>query len=711
MIYPTIKFVNFAGKSFPLDDDGIPHVNQYGEKWFVDLSVKWQGGVAIEGENLFPLRRQIKGHLWAPDPSLSGDITRRSGEINVFLTDEHGKTIENSKEKLKTYPANINENQMKQMLHEIGTLALTTTCCVRREIKAPIITENFVEAPWLNSYLATAQSIIELAELIKDLWSDIEKRPLKSIISTVDRLSINKASYSPQLLIQKVIKPGKKSFLGFTHVESLQCEENEFLYYIFDYYLGHFACSIQEQLKQLKSIQIKTKNNSNKFSLESCKRKDLDFLEFKDRIMNSQINKERQIEIKQQIKMIIEKLGEIIEWSNKIKNSSFLSQIQSPDKLKYSSQRLTESHTYGLIFKKLLSIYNEDYTKINILEKIFEVTQKIFYGRVKPTWEIYEIWCFIKLYSAFILNVGLKPITDQDNVFLYLFNDSSTLDLPKNKIFKLAGHIEGIDQYEIEFTYESQCRNINNELRKPDIFIKIRIDGQEKNYVFDAKYRNYKSQDAKYNKESGETFREDVIDTAKNKYLEGLGLTASFILHSDPDFDYWGEIPFSNYIHEKFQQNTPDNSHYVGHKYGAIQFIPNSDNSDDNNIQLERIIRLLLQYHQSVYLDTCIFCGYKLEYGKDILNPEINNPKRFEKDQKESIRGIFYKGNSFGRVFCGCPKCGNFWIIQRCKGEHHRLLKFDHTFHRRSNRPEHAGKWMFICPECGSDPSAKDLTN
>ncbi|MBD2655251.1 hypothetical protein H6G45_17530 [Synechocystis sp. FACHB-383] len=702
MIYPTIKFINFAGKPLPLNDDKIPYVEQYGEKWFVDLGVEWSGGVAIEGEKLFQLKRQLKRHLWAPDPSLSGDITRRSGEITVFLTDEHGKIIESSKEKLKIYPANITEDQMKQMLREIGTLALTTTCCVRRKIEAPIIRENFVEAPWLNSYLATAQSLIELAELIKDLWSDIEKRPLKSIISTVDRLSVNEASYSPQLLIQKALKPGKKSFLGFTRVESLQCEENEFLCYVFDYYLGHLAFSIQEQLK---SVEIKMQKNKNKFSLESCRRKDQDFLEFADRVLSSQSKKEIVIE---KVEEVIKDLEKAIQWSKNIRNSSFLSQIQTPDRLKFSSQRLTESYTYGSIIKKLLFIYNEDYTKINILEKIFEVTQKIFYGRVKPTWEIYEIWCFIKLYSAFILNVGLKPISDQDNIFLYLFNDSSTLDLPKNKIFKLAGHIEDIAQYEVEFTYESQCRNINNELRKPDIFIKIRIDGQEKNYVFDAKYRNYKSQDAKYNKKSGETFREDVIDTAKNKYLEGLGLTASFILHSDPGFDYWGEVPFSNYIQEKFQENIYHDSRCVGHKYGAIQFIPNSDNSDDNNIQLERIIRLLLQYHQDIHLDKCIFCGYKLEYGKDILNPGINSLRKFE---KESIDGIFYQSNFSGRVFCSCPQCSDFWIIQRCYGKHHKILKFDHTFHRHSDWPEYKGKWMFICPECGSDPRSQDLIN
>jgi hypothetical protein len=127
MIYPKIKFVNSAGNCFPLDEDDIPHVYQYGEKWFVDLGVEWSDGVAIEGESLFPLRQQYKPHLWAPDSSLLGDITRRSGEISVFLTNKDGQIIKESEAKLKIHPANISEDQMKQMLREIGTLALTTT--------------------------------------------------------------------------------------------------------------------------------------------------------------------------------------------------------------------------------------------------------------------------------------------------------------------------------------------------------------------------------------------------------------------------------------------------------------------------------------------------------------------------------------------------------------------------------------------------------
>jgi hypothetical protein len=40
---------------------------------------------------------------------------------------------------------------------------------------------------------------------------------------------------------------------------------------------------------------------------------------------------------------------------------------------------------------------------------------------------------------------------------------------------------------------------------------------------------------------------------------------------------------------------------------------------------------------------------------------------------------------------------------------HHHLLKSSNHFHRNSDHPEFKGKWMFICPVCGSDPSAAEL--
>ena len=77
--------------------------------------------------------------------------------------------------------------------------------------------------------------------------------------------------------------------------------------------------------------------------------------------------------------------------------------------------------------------------------------------------------------------------------------------------------------------------------------------------------------------------------------------------------------------------------------------------------------------------------------------------------QVEFLSSHEKSGNGTG-IYCSCPKCGDFWVIQSCFGPHHRLLKFQDCFHHNSDHPEFRDKWMYICPECGSDPSPADLS-
>jgi hypothetical protein len=79
--------------------------------------------------------------------------------------------------------------------------------------------------------------------------------------------------------------------------------------------------------------------------------------------------------------------------------------------------------------------------------------------------------------------------------------------------------------------------------------------------------------------------------------------------------------------------------------------------------------------------------------------------------EEELIERVVYrKGRARGTgIYCSCPHCGSFWVVQSCYREHHHLLKFKDCFHRNSDHPEFKGKWMYICPDCGSDPSLVEL--
>ena len=270
--------------------------------------------------------------------------------------------------------------------------------------------------------------------------------------------------------------------------------------------------------------------------------------------------------------------------------------------------------------------------------------------------------------------------------------------MPKEREFKLTTSIEKYTKLEISLTYEPHLTNQNGENRTPDIYIKSKIGSVQRSYCFDAKYRNYHQQGSRI-------LVEDVINTARDKYKHGLICTASFILHSDISVDYWGEVPFDRFISEKLNANI-DELEWPGHGYGAISFVPS--HSEDR--QLEKILRLLLQYHDSQLAMVCINCGYKLHIGQDARTswkPDYISEHELARRVINSHEGA---GNGTG-VYCSCPKCGNFWIIQSCFGPHHRLLKFQDCFHRSSDHPEFRDKWMYICPECGSDPAPGDLAN
>ena len=356
--------------------------------------------------------------------------------------------------------------------------------------------------------------------------------------------------------------------------------------------------------------------------------------------------------------------------------------------------RLIGSSSYGAIYACFSASQGHALEKLQNVLYLFEYIHR---GFVKPVWEIYEIWCFVSIYSAFVLYGGMYP--DQSgNLFEKIQLVDGDFRVPKNEPFQLVRKLSDGKKLKVVLTYEPIKHNSRRELRTPDILIEISIDGLSlQKFCFDAKYRNYTDQ-------GYEQFTKDVLETAKERYKQQLGLKACFILHSDKSYDYWGEVQFNRFLKEKFETEIQDNE-YVGHEFGAIALLPDSSLEQ----QLKKIIHLLLQYHQNESLaTTCISCGYRLKLTEDVCASW--KPDRIS--EGELIRRVISNDSHSGRgtgVYCGCPKCGDFWVVHSCYGDHHHLLKSSNHFHRNSDHPEFKGKWMFICPVCGSDPSAAEL--
>lgn len=698
MTYPSIFFVDASGHLFPLDEDGVPFVKQFKKRWYIKLDGPWSGGVALESSSPFPLHPVSNSYFWEPTKGLSGDIVRRSGEITAVLTDLNGSVLKGSpKASLRIQPANITEQQMNKMIADIGIMALTTACCVTRSVPIPLGEGSGVESlgqQWTagEGVLATATALLDLADVVRNSWSDLEKRPLKSFIAEPGSVDIERMNPSSQLLVRKLVNPSKRRIFGIKRSESTQCPENEFLCHVLDYYLRDLAKGLADSLDSLVIEDI-----SEKFIPKiNKKRNDHEFRDFieQSRRKICDTNAHSAI-LRQQITFVLNRLRDCEAWARQARQADFLKNVGTPPVPSLTSLRLTESPTYGPIYTKFSKVMGD---ALKPLQKVLHLIENIFQGKVRPTWELYEIWCVAKIYSGFILYTTLKPEANEPDLFqcLSLDKDGSIL-LPKEREFKLTSRIENHTNLAITLIYEPNLTNRKGEKRTPDIYIKTKIGFDPiRKYFFDAKYRNYRQQ-------GSDTLIDDVLDTARDKYQDELEAAACFILHSDSEVDYWGEVPFDRFL----QENTPDELdelEWPGHEYGAISFVPGL-NEDS---QLRKICRLLFQYHDSSLSTVCLSCGCRLRAGEHLHTTWM--PDRISEEDLiyRVINSLGNSGSGTG-VYCSCPNCGDFWVIQSCYGESHPLLKFHGCFHRNSDHPEFKDKWMYICPECGSDPSLEEL--
>jgi hypothetical protein len=700
----SLEFVDINGKPFERDEDGIQHVRQYKESWRVQVQGKWQGKVALRGQPPLILRRvfSTRSNEWKlPEPRTNEEQKKvtGSGYITAILVDSSDKIVSNSPEaSLFITPANITQQELRDMINEIGLLALSTSSCVRwRSLTAQGEGKGVKDfgLQWHpgEGFVATATSILELEKVVKDNWNALEKRPLKSFITTVAPVIIDRMSSSPQSLIKAKIEPSKRRSLGLTSLESTQCPENEFICYILDIYLRNIAQKLIENLKQTlndldEDIILPEFGGLpaelHKFIRQDIK-KDIDIFNESKKTQKDDIDK------------IKSKLSDCIKWATQARKSAFLQKVATPNTCPLPSLRLTGTPAYSAIFQKYLSCQGGVLSSIT---KILYLLRQTHYVQVRPTWKIYEIWCFVRLYSAFILYANMNPVTNNHSMFEFIQITNGRLQIKRDKEYKLEGSIDGSKKINVSLWYDTYLQNNQNEWIRPDIRLKLSIDGTTKHYCFDAKYRDYVEQ-------GSEQLIEDVLGVARDKYLVEIkdkleNLSASFILHTDERVNYWGEVPFREKVDEikeilnDDRWSITDSSDYigrkprkilstlkdgtnlensqtggVGHQYGAIMLRPDKNPEKE----LKKLLRLLLQYHGSLETD-CFTCGCFSESRE-------NNSKQG-------------KG-----TYCYCDQCHQFWVVQHCVGNGHRLLKFKDSFHKRDPAAD-AGKWMYICPVCKS---------
>ena len=607
----------------------------------------------------------------------------------------------------------ITDQQLKQCIAEIGLLALSTSSYVTKEIKIyePETSETS-EFKWFPSakVLSTAKALLELAKVFQDNWDAIQQRPLKTLTTEIAPIDIKRAISSPFLLIQAKLNPTKKQTLGTARTESYKCIENEFICYILDVYLTDLTNGIANILDSLTIEKIVIPYISPKFERERS-----NFMQaVRERLdqRNNWVDKEKLL-----VTETVTQLRACVEWATQARKAKFLENVVTPDKPPSPSLRLTGSPTYGGIFQQYSNCCTGNLADI---EKILYLYEYTCHGQVRPTWDIYKIWCVVRLYSTFILYTNMQPPDGERTLFECIQTRRGMLELPQNQGFKLTGSLTDGQTFTITFWYQPQLKINVNEFKIPDILVQVHTSGdrefQNQISIYRRSYgwvntNSYQAQycfnikEGSYTAQGYQKFIQDVIEISRNTYLMPLKVKASFILHSDIEIDYWGEVPINRILKEKFNLNTQP-TEFVGHKYGAIALVPGVN----AETQFRKLVQLLFKYHNDSLKTACLACGHQLTWGKDVVPSWIPDYISESELINRVLQGSDKAGSATG-VYCSCPnpKCADFWVVQLCYGQHHPLLKLIDCFHRPSDHREWQGKWMYICPLCGSDPSLAQI--
>ena len=690
MSSPLFYFVNRQGIKLP-EEDGYQRYRQYGGFWAVEVEGDWNGCIGLLDESgIFPLTK-ISANQWAiPENAPRGEeIATRAGSITAVLLDSNLQYSSSTPQaKLWIKPAGLQESQLQEMIEEIGLLALSFGSLVNQQAAVSRGESNGKELGKKilpgGQLLITAEALLELYRSVHDIWAEIEKRPLRSFKQEIISVDITKKVNSPQAIISRILNPTKRQILTTSSTESLNCSENEFLCYLLDVYLQEMADSLIKGIERTSEQASLINDNLFPHINGSTDNKISSFLD--NARNNYDLYKSTLDTDNKKRNKLLETLRQCKKWANNARKNSFLAKIITPDNLNLNSQRLIKSLTYGSILEAYYKYNGGHLAKFDQIIRLYRETTSL---SVRKTWELYEIWCFIKLYSVIATQLRLSPPSNDSNLFESINLNNGEISIPKNREFQLQGEFKNKTRINISLWYEREEITESGNLR-PDFKMKVTINGAENIYHFDAKYRNYKNQGVK-------RFIEDVIDTAKNKYLDRLKANASFIFHSDSRCDFWGEVPLDNFVGKSnlFKEYSSDITsrypEYINHRYGAISLTP----GNLANHQIERLIKLIFQYHDQ-YCTTCLNCGCEAEAQTTAI------PKYWTEERlKNNIINRVPDNWKGAGIYCSCKECGDFWVVQRCYGMHHRLLKFRNSFHQRS--ANYPNNWIYLCPECGSD--------
>lgn len=532
---------------------------------------------------------------------------------------------------------NIPNDQFRRMLNDIGALALG------QAYKGKVNLPQGREDASYNDYLVIPQQeyiedYLECAKKLINLWPNIQKRPLKEISKQASWIAREKAVLT---------ESGLKAFVKHTHKPKLLCQQNK----------ETNNCSENKLLLQIVNALVER--------LAIVIRRD-DGQGIDESLNPLQYDEKKQIEI-----------GDMLKKLKHIRKSHFFDGVMDIYDLIMPTQRMLGtsgySDIYNIFHQKVLA-KEKDYPDV---KKGFRKLRKLFFANISKDSKVYEIWCFLQLYKAFIVRAGFS--TKTKIIDLLELKDDILIFKKGCCIFLSRGNIDS--ELSIKLSYEEKIYDVDNIARRPDYLVEIthKRTNEILNFVFDAKWRSYDELPHDATKgDKCECIRCDVYKVAYEKYFKKLTeeITASFILHSDDKkiddkeiYEHWNGGSLFKWL---AQPSDFKHSDIREHQIGAICLRP------DNllNHKLSKIVYMLLLYHVANRVqkveECCPRCG---STGK------VNTNNKYQSTERQ------------------CPSCHLQWWITNCtKSKSHRIVKLGDN---KSFHVPMISKGQYKCPKCG----------
>lgn len=331
---------------------------------------------------------------------------------------------------------------------------------------------------------------------------------------------------------------------------------------------------------------------------------------------------------KQAEEHIIKEANHMIREVRRVLNMSFLSEVSD----------YTASQSMSLVFG-MAPGYRELYKYYVMLQKSLSVHGDVFKMSPKDTAQLYEYWCFIKLFSLLKNHPDYKLKTPD---IIKVDNDGITIKLVKGE--KSEARFFNSNGERITLVYnpsETKTQTVN---QKPDNVLELKKIGTNVTYkyVFDAKYRIEQHPDSNFYPDVNPGPKVDDINTMhryrdsivyenpQSRFMFEKTMFGAYIL-----FPYEDEKKYSEYARME------DGKTVVGHRFyrsidtvniGGLPFLPGA-----TDLVQKLLSELINDSKETAFERTTLPIGIEeklaeVDWGKrDVLIGTFRSSDQFEK--------------------------------------------------------------------------------